>query len=84
MKNLLLITAFAMLSGLPSLAATKPLCEVKVSYYLKSGVIEEAKIRTHAKNRQECRKKAQTLRVHAAPAGALRKKIATNWKPRSS
>ncbi len=61
-------------------ASISPRCEVKVSYHLRSGRIEEAKVRTHAKTKADCRRKARTLKIYSAPAKPLRKVVAVQWK----
>lgn len=61
-------------------ANSKYKCEVRVTYLLKSGVVEEARVGTHARTKKECERKARTVKVHAAPTKVRKKFVAVNWK----
>jgi hypothetical protein len=80
-------TTLALFLGIVGLApfasaSIAPRCEVKVTYHLRSGIIEEAKLRPVAKTKAECQKKAKFVKVHSAPAHAVRKVVAVNWRPK--
>jgi hypothetical protein len=73
----LFLTVFA---AQASFASINRKCEVKVTYHLRSGVIQEARVRTMAKTKADCHKQARTIKVYSAPKNSVRKVVAVDWK----
>lgn len=63
-----------------SLADDSSRCEIKVTYYLKSGAIEKEIFHPKAKNKNQCFKKSQAYKANLVGSKVKKKNVAVRWK----